>query len=307
MISRRQLVYGLGAFGLTGLGCGGYAFAIEPYRLQTARYKISPAGWPKGLRLRIAAIADIHICEPWMPVSRVREIVAATNELKPDLIVLLGDFVGGHRLVNRLGDPIDKSLWAPVLAELKAPLGRYAILGNHDWWEHHDVQVRRAGPTETGAALQAAGIPVFENDAVRLDKDGQPFWLCGLGDQWAFYSHADGRRRQGRFDFEGVDDLDATLAKINDDAPVLMMAHEPDVFARMPERVALTMAGHTHGGQVQFFGYAPVIPSLFGRRYVYGLVEERGRHMVVSGGLGCSGLPVRFGRPPEIVQIDLEA
>jgi uncharacterized protein len=75
----------------------------------------------------------------------------------------------------------------------------------------------------------------------------------------------------------------------------------------MPDRVALTMAGHTHGGQVQLFGYAPIVPSRYGQRYVYGHVRERGRDMIVSGGLGCSGLPVRFGRPPEVVRIDIEA
>lgn len=294
-------------FGLGGVGFGGYGFAVEPYRLTTMRYKVRPNGWPTKLKLRIAVIADLHVCEPWMPMSRVREIVATTNELKPDLIVLLGDFIAGHRLISRLAQPIEKSLWAGALSELDAPLGTHAVLGNHDWWESSSVQKERAGPTPVGLALEAAGIPVFQNDVVRLEKNGHGFWLGGLGDQWAFYSRADGLPRNGRFDFSGVDDLAATLGKVTDNSPIVMMVHEPDIFSQMPDRVALTMAGHTHGGQVQFFGYAPVIPSRFGRRYIYGHVEEGERHLVVSSGLGCSGLPVRFGRPPEIVQIDVEA
>jgi predicted MPP superfamily phosphohydrolase len=145
------------------------------------------------------------------------------------------------------------------------------------------------------------GIPVLENRAVRLDKGGQPFWVAGLGDQIAFL----GARGPGRHD--GVDDLAGTLAQVRDDAPVILLAHEPDIFPRVPERVALTLSGHTHGGQVRLFGYSPMVPSKFGNRFAYGHVVEEGRHLIVSGGLGTSILPVRFGVPPEIVLIELGA
>jgi predicted MPP superfamily phosphohydrolase len=88
---------------------------------------------------------------------------------------------------------------------------------------------------------------------------------------------------------------------------VILMAHEPDIFVRVPDRVALTLCGHTHGGQVRLMGWSPVVPSAFGNRYAYGHVVEEGRHLVVSGGLGCSILPVRFGVPPEIVVVELGA
>jgi predicted MPP superfamily phosphohydrolase len=94
---------------------------------------------------------------------------------------------------------------------------------------------------------------------------------------------------------------------VTDDAPVLLLAHEPDVFPEVPARIALTLSGHTHGGQVRLFGYAPVVPSRYGNRYVYGHVVEEGRHLVVSGGLGCSTVPVRLGMPPEIVLVDVGA
>ena len=176
------------------------------------------------------------------------------------------------------------------------------MLGNHDWWDDDATQNAFKGPPRVQRTLEGAGIKVHHNDAVRLTKGGQPFWIAGLGDQWAFYRRRN-RRTGQRFD--GADDLPATMAKITDDAPVILMAHEPDIFAEGSPRVALQLSGHTHGGQIQFFGFAPVVPSRFGRQYVYGHVVQDDRHLVVSGGLGCSGIPMRFGRPPEIVVVDL--
>ena len=141
-----------------------------------------------------------------------------------------------------------------------------------------------------------AGLSVLENDALRLVKDGRPFWLLGLGDQIALL-------RKPRL--LGIDDLPGTLAKLTDDAPAILLAHEPDIFPKVPARVALTLSGHTHGGQVRLFGYSPVVPSRFGNRYAYGHVVENGRHLVVSGGLGTSIAPIRFGVPPEIVLVAL--
>jgi predicted MPP superfamily phosphohydrolase len=151
--------------------------------------------------------------------------------------------------------------------------------------------------------LERVGIPVYENDVARLVKDGRRFWLAGLGSQLAFIR----RRTAGRRKFLGVDDLDGTLAKVTDQAPVILLAHEPDIFPRVPDRVALTLSGHTHGGQVRVFGYSPIVPSRYGNRYAYGHIVEDERHLVVSGGLGCSMLPVRIGMPPEIVVVDLAA
>jgi hypothetical protein len=95
------------------------------------------------------------------------------------------------------------------------------------------------------------------------------------------------------------------LAQVSDDAPVVLLAHEPDIFAKGNARVALQLSGHTHGGQIRFGPWAPVVPSRFGSRFAYGHVIEEDRHLVVSGGLGCSGIPIRFGVPPEITVVDL--
>jgi uncharacterized protein len=296
-MNRRSFFKWLGGLALAGATVTGYAFGIEPgFLVRVQRYALTPPGWPSDFKLRIAALADIHAGEPYMGLGRIERIVEATNELKPDLVLLLGDYAAGHRWVT--GKIAIKDT-AAVLAGLKAPLGAHAILGNHDWWDDKQAQKRRAGPCLYGETLKAAGFPVYENDGIRLEHNGRPFWLLGLADQIAFI--------EGRGRFIGIDDLPATLAKVTDDAPVILMIHEPDAFTQVPARVSLTLAGHTHGGQVRLFGYSPVVPSAYGNRFAYGLVVEENRHLIVSGGLGCSILPVRFGVPPEINLIELGA
>jgi predicted MPP superfamily phosphohydrolase len=143
-------------------------------------------------------------------------------------------------------------------------------------------------------------VPVMENDAVLLHRDDGPsFWLAGLASQWA--------EQIGRNRFRGADDLPGTLARIPDDGnPVVLMAHEPDIFPRVPGRVSLTLSGHTHGGQVAMpYVGRPMVPSAYGNRLAYGHIVEDDRHIIVSGGLGCSAVPVRLGVPPEIVLIEV--
>ena len=291
--SRRQFLTGLGA----GLGAtaatGVYAFDVEPLRrLVVTSYAPALPRWDPALRLRVAVLADFHICEPYMPFDRVAEIVDATNALKPDLVLLLGDYPAGFIAWRKL--PL--SQFARMMEELKAPLGTHAILGNHDWWDDEAVQTARSGTPAAKRLLETRGIPVMENQAVRLIKDGRPFWLAGLADQqpfmgsWKSLSHADVSR---------------TLAAITDSAPVILMAHEPDIFATLSDRFSLTLAGHTHGGQVRMFGRSPAIRKVQGHDYAYGHIVQDGRHMIVSGGFGMSRIPVRLGVPPEIVLLEL--
>jgi predicted MPP superfamily phosphohydrolase len=300
MISRRQFLRWLAMLGATGALTAAYGVGIEPLlRLRVARYDLRPPRWPQGLELTVAALADIHACRPWMTEERIASIVEHTNGLGADLIVLLGDYVGGHRYVTGFVAP---RAWAAALAGLKAPLGVHAIMGNHDWWSDRAAQRSGQGPPRSRRALERVGIPVYENDAVRLSKAGQPFWLAGLGDQLAFWTSR--RRFPGRR--TGVDDLTGTLAKVTDDAPVILLAHEPDIAVKVPERVSLMLSGHTHGGQVRLFGWSPVTPSRYGNRFAYGHVREQ-CDVIVSGGLGCSIVPVRIGVPPELVLVTLRA
>ncbi len=301
LLTRRRLLTGFGATAASTLALGGYACAVEPmWRLDVTRYAVAPQNWPRSLKLSIAVLADIHAGEPLMPAARVAAIAERTNALRPDLVVLLGDFAASHRFQ---GKRVPAEAWSEALSVLRAPLGVHAVLGNHDWWDDFQAQLRGRGPTVGHRVLERVGIPVYENGAVRLRKDGQTFWLAGLGDQLAFLD----RRKKGAGRVRGIDDLPGTLAKATDDAPLILLAHEPDIFPAVPDRVALTLSGHTHGGQVRVFGYSPVVPSRYGNRYAYGHVVEGRRHLIVSGGLGCSMLPVRFGVPPEIVMIDVSA
>jgi predicted MPP superfamily phosphohydrolase len=296
MLSRRRFLQFSSGFAVSGFSTATYGVGVEPLvRLRVADYHVQPRNWPAGLKLKIAAVADIHACEPWMSLAHIETIVAQTNALEPDIIVLLGDYVAGHRHVTRR---IEASEWAQVLAGLKAPLGVHAILGNHDYWDDRTVQRQGRGAPVARVALEAVGIPVYENDVVRLAKDGHAFWLAGLGDQLAFWP----ARRFRPVPRLGIDDLAATLKKVTDDAPIILLAHEPDIARRVPARVSLQLSGHTHGGQVRLLGWSPAVPTRDGVNLAYGHVRTQ-CDVIVSGGLGCSIMPVRIGVPPEIVQV----
>jgi uncharacterized protein len=300
MITRRKFLRFIAGLGAFGTSTAAYGFGVEPLlRLRVARYDISPPRWPSGFELKIAVIADLHACDPWMSLAHIEAIVARTNALHADVIVMLGDYVAGHDYMTQQVPALE---WASALAKLKAPLGVHAILGNHDYWDDRAVQREGQGKTVAQRALEAAGIPVYENDVARLIKGGHSFWLAGLGDQLAFLQ----AWRFGNVRRIGVDDLGATLAKVTNDAPVILLAHEPDVAFRVPKRVALQLSGHTHGGQVRLFGWSPVVPSHYGNRLAYGH-KKINCDVVVSGGLGCSILPFRLGVPPEIVLVTLGA
>lgn len=259
LISRRSLLLGgLGAAALSAPAFAGYAGVEAAAMLDVTRYRLSPQNWPAGQKLTISVIADLHAGGPNMGLERISHIVETSNGLRPDIVLLLGDFVATHKFVTK---PIPAPVWAAELSRLKAPLGVHAILGNHDWWFHQaDIRL----------ALERVGIPVMENDAVLLGEVGARFWLAGIGDQLAI------PLGQGRF--RGADDLPATLARIGSDEPVILMVHEPDIFTKVPDRVSLTLAGHTHGGQIRVpFIWPTFVPSQYGARFAYGHIVEGGR------------------------------
>lgn len=297
MISRRKFLKFLAGLGAFGTSTAAYGVGEPLLQLRVARYRLTPPGWPAGFELKVAVIADLHACDPWMSPAHIETIVERTNALNADVVVMLGDYVAGLRWVT---GPMPPSEWASMLARLKAPLGVHAILGNHDYWSDHTVQRQGHGKTVARQALEAVGIPVYENDVVRLSKGAHSFWLAGLGDQLA-YVPAWRFRRVRRI---GIDDLNGTLGKVTDHAPVILLAHEPDIAMRVPERVALQLSGHTHGGQVRLLGWSPIVPSRYGNLLAYGHAKVN-CDVIVSGGLGCSIMPFRLGVPPEIVEVTL--
>ena len=291
-LTRRGLLKsGLGMAGVAGLvlpSTAAYAAVEAANDLIITDYRPVPPAWPDSHKLTITVIADLHAGGPNMGIARVRQVVDAGNALGSDLVVILGDYFATHRFVT---ERVPHDAWAAELARLKAPLGVYSILGNHDWWYDLDG-VRNA--------LHKVRIPLLTNQAVLLGRPSARFWLAGLDDQLAHWL--------GPSKFRGEDDLPGTLAKITTSDPVILLAHEPDIFPEVPARVALTLAGHTHGGQIKLPGIPPVwAPSAYGARFAYGHIVERDRHMIVSGGLGTSKVPLRLGVPPEILRVTLGA
>jgi len=250
-----------------------WGFWIEPASLHNATYRLELPRWPSTCRgLRVAVLADLHTGSPFNGLDKLDEIVALTQKAKPDLVLLAGDYVIDGVKGGRFVPPREI---AARLARLTAPLGTYAVLGNHDWWN---------GAGKVRTAFTGAGIPVLDDRAVPLAKGACRFWLVGFADLW-----------------EGNPDVRRALREVPPGATVLAFTHNPDIFPAVPAKVALTVAGHTHGGQVRVPFYGPIItPSRHGRRYARGHIIENGRHLFVSPGLGTSILPVRFLVPPEV-------
>jgi uncharacterized protein len=276
--TQRRILRAFAALLIVGAALAIWAFVVEPDRLVVRREEIAlPTRDLDGLR--VALLADLHAGAPHVDDAKVAAVVAAINAERPDVVLLLGDYV--------IQGVVGGTFMAPEriaahLGALRAPLGVWAVLGNHDHWLDGGRVTR---------ALTAAGIRVLENEAARVDRGGRSLWLAGIDDLWT-----------------ARPDVDRALAMVADDGPVLLFTHNPDLFPRVPARVALTLAGHTHGGQVDLPLLGPlVVPSDHGARYADGHVVEDGRHLFVSHGVGTSILPVRFRVPPEIVVLTLRA
>jgi predicted MPP superfamily phosphohydrolase len=266
-----------GAVAAAVLVLGFQAVYLEPSSLTVQEHELSLPRWSAELAgLRVAVLTDLHVGAPYMGISKLEEIVDRVNGLKPDLILLPGDFVEAV-LGGRFVAPEQT---AAVLARLSAPLGVWACLGNHDW---------SLGARRVAAAFEKEKIPVLEDRAVRIQRGDAHFWLVGISDF----------RR-------GPHDVRKAFAQAGDGAPVLAFTHNPDVFPAIPYPFSLLIAGHTHGGQVRLplLG-RPVTFSKYGQRYAFGHVVEGERHLFVSPGLGTSILPVRFGVPPEVTVLEL--
>jgi len=261
------------------LSCFVWGVFIEPNRLIVHQETIQIDNWPTELKgLRIALIADIHTGAPFINDQKLQQIVARTNELNPDLIVLLGDYMSPNSWHSHRVEP---EVTAAVLRNLKAPLGVYSVLGNHDWW-YNGEKVR--------IAFEQNGIHVLEDEAVEVKWHDKSFWLVGLADLWTRPQH-----------------VGETIARIQPGSTIIALTHNPDIFPGLPRSVPLLLAAHTHGGQVNIplIG-TPIVPSRFGRKYTAGHIFENGHHMFVTTGIGTSILPVRFRVPPEIVILTIK-
>ncbi|MEO6264175.1 MAG: metallophosphoesterase [Luteimonas sp.] len=267
----QRLVWLLAALVLVFLAWG---FVWEPGQLVERDYGIALPQWsPQCDGLRADVIADLHTGSPRNGVDKLDRVVQRLIASDSDVVLLAGDYL---ILKVFLGRYVAPEVVAAHLKPLAARKPVYAVLGNHDWWKDGS-KVRHA--------LESAGIVVLENQAREVTLGQCRLWLVGVGDLW-----------------EGHPDIGRAFAAVNDDAPVVAITHNPELFPRMPVRASLVVAGHTHGGQVWLLSGRP---SMRGHHYLAGPIVEDGRHLFVTPGIGTSILPFRFRVPPEISRLTL--
>ncbi len=256
---------------LTGMVVG-YSL-VEPHLLRVTRLTVrSPDVPPAFDGKRIAFLSDIHH-GPDFSLGRVRQVVNLVNGLQPDIICLGGDYVHS-----------DAMYIAPVFAELarlRAPLGVFAVAGNHDHWEGIDLTRRE---------MAKAGLTNLDNRAQWVEVGSDRIKIGGVGDLW-----------------EDEQDLAPTLDGVDESDFVILLSHNPDYAERITtDRIDLMMSGHTHAGQVTLFGlWAAFVPSAYGQKYRSGFVDAGHTRVYVTTGVGTITPPVRFCAPPEVVLITL--
>jgi predicted MPP superfamily phosphohydrolase len=257
-----------------------YAWFVEPSRLVVREVEIVSQDW-RGAPITIAAISDTHVGGPHVDAARVGRIVQRINRLRPDIVVLLGDYVGGHAPDVERSPAENQEILGGVatFAALNARYGAVAVLGNHDSWYNRQ---------SITTALQDAGVAALWNRHIVIRRSGGPIVVAGIAD-----------------DRTGEPDFAATLDGAPPNTDTIVLSHSPDPFAEMPRGPGLMLAGHGHCGQVTipFFG-RPILP-LRNKRYGCHLIQEGGKTMYVTAGIGTSIVPVRFLNPPEIVLIRL--
>jgi len=274
-VKKRRLFAALTAAAL--LSCAVFAFFIEPARLVEKHQALSLPNWPGPLSgLRVALLSDLHVGSPHWGPARMRELVQRVNAERPELILLAGDYMI-HDV--KFGTRASEEVVASVIGELRAPLGVVAVLGNHDGW--HGPVLR--------PLLEAQGVHVLDDEIFVVQAHGSQFCVLGLADDEV-------RKRTPSEE----------LALAPAGMPLIVLVHEPDIFHDLDARASLTLAGHTHGGQVRLplIG-PPYVGSRYGARYAAGHVVEAGRQLFVTTGIGTSIWPIRFGVPPEYVMLTL--
>jgi uncharacterized protein len=280
---RLKLVFVSLAFLLFGiLATVIWAFAVEPGLITVTRLTVVDSRLPDSWDGRVIAFfSDIH-AGPAFNMDRIRRVVSRISEAKPDLILYGGDLIDSRTPT----DPAFAGELSGALSSLEAPFGCFAVLGNHDNRLAAERKYCRS-------LLENGGFRLLVNESVVLDG-----LLLGGMDE-SFFGHPDlsetfPPNQDGSGDAGG-----ASLFRI-------LMMHQPDYAAKLPENSAqLLLSGHTHNGQVTFFGY-PLRTVHQGRLYTYGhYFLSGGRQLIVSRGLGTVGYEARFFAPPEIMLITL--
>lgn len=283
-ISRRELLKACALLGTAGAGSLLGVSLYEPHELKVERIEVWLRRLPSPFDgLRLVQLSDIHFADH-MTEWHLRRIVQTTNSLRPDLIVLTGDFVTAP-LFSLHGDTkAAEKAWpcAEVLKGLHAPLGRAAVLGNHDHYSRPDVVT---------IALETNGFVVLRNQSLPIEIDGSRLWLAGVDDA-----------------IEKKADVNQTLKRIPAGECIVAAVHEPDLADKMCRYpIDLQVSGHTHGGQVRFPVVGPLYLPSMGRKYVSGYYRVGPLQLYTNRGVGVVRLPVRFLCPPEVTVITLRS
>ncbi len=266
----KGLLVGAGGFFLTSSLV--YPFA-EAQLCRVTRYQLNLKNLPPEFAgTRLVFLSDLHL-GPTVSLDYLQRVVKIARSLRPHCMVLGGDYIFKSA----------SYIWAVanLFKEIKTPLGVYGVMGNHDY-ANDIISVR--------TALRQARVQDLTNTGVWLSKGGRRIRLCGVDDFML-----------------GDPDAEAALADATDADTVFMLSHNPDFLETLDDaRVTLALCGHTHGGQIRIPGWgAPVIPSLYGQKYAYGLVKAPKTQVLVTSGVGTIIVPARFCCPPEVVAVDL--
>lgn len=285
MLTRRKFLYGgaLATASAAAMSGGGYFESNHP---ELKQIEILLPRLPQAFDgFRIAQLSDFHYENHFAAVP-IRKAIEVVNSLRPELVVLTGDFVtvpifDYHRQgARRAAD--HAAPCAALLQQLKAAEGTYAVLGNHD---------AVSDPIQVTKALERHGIAVLRNRAIPIVRGEARFWLAGIDDL-----------------LEGNADLDAAIEKVSPAEAVVLLAHEPDFADTVATKpIDLQLSGHSHGGQVWVPGIgAPWLPPL-GKKYPRGIYKVRDLMLYTNFGIGTIRAPIRLNAPPEISLITLRS
>jgi predicted MPP superfamily phosphohydrolase len=260
---------------------GVYAFWIEPRQLIVKQVTIA---LPKlNHPIKAILIGDLQPIQPHWPKERLNAAIDLAAQQKPDIVFYVGDYAYEQRWAARYKldswltvDPADV---VKAMARIDAPMGVYAVMGNHDyWWDGEAVK----------RLIRKTHIRLLIDEAVFAQHGNKALWVAGVDDMATPRPY----------------DLQKTLSKTTESLPIVLLSHSPDIFPEVPNTVELTLSGHTHGGQVYIPGIGrPIVPIKY-KKYAMGLFQEQGKQLFVTSGVGTSILPIRFMTPPEIVVLN---
>ena len=280
---RKFLSNTAGAVGMVPLAACGYGFIFGRVEFEKSFVQMKLPRLPREFNgFRIAQLSDIHI-GPFMTSSDVKHVVNMTNALKPDLILLTGDYI--------TWDPNTQEAAVDSLSGLKAPFGIYGCLGNHEMMTHTEASIT--------ALFARRNVRILRHEQAPIQVGKESLNLIGVDYEYRRHGHYNNHRV--RKYLENIGGL------IRPDQVNILLSHNPNTFDRAAEMgIDLSLAGHTHGGQISLDFISPDLSiARLLTPYVRGHFQKPGGQLYVNRGIGTIGVPIRFDAPPEITLFEL--